>query len=102
MTKVFLSGFKAGKHRYEHTIETETDETFIRTVETDEKIYNCNAGGWTYNCYGTIAGRFRKMDSGCYYYQTVDQSTRLNTKFKDRLEAERDVFEVLLSFGHRE
>jgi len=100
MTKVFLSGFKAGNQRYEHT--TDEGETFIHSVETDQRIYRCNAGGWTYNRHGAIAGRFRKADSGCYYYQTVDQSTRLNTKFKDRLEAERDVFEVLLSFGYRE
>ena len=101
MSRVFLSGFKAGKHRYEHTIETNTDETFVHAVDPEQRMYNCNATGWTYNQHGTIAGRFRKMDSGCYYFQTLDLSMRLNTKFKDRIEAERDVFGVLLSIGYK-
>lgn len=102
MSKVFLAGFKAGKHRYEHTLDTETDEAFIHEQETGERIYCVNLGGWVYNKRGAIAGRFRKMDNGNWYYEKIDLSMRLNTKFKDLLEAERDVFSLLLSLGYNE
>lgn len=102
MSKVFLAGFKAGRNRYEHTVETTIDETFIHNQETEERLYNTNAGGWTHNKRGHIAGRFHKMDSGRWYYETIDKATRINTKFTDRYEAERDVFTVLLTFGVKE
>ena len=102
MTKVFLAGFKAGKSRYEHTVDTDLNETFVHAMDTGERIYHCNEGGWVFNKHGVIVGRFMKMSNGCYFYQTTDQTTRLNTKFSDRMEAERDAFGMLLSLGYRE
>ena len=102
MSKTFLAGFKAGKHRYEQTIDTETEDVFIHEQESGELVYHVNLGGWVYNKRGAIAGRFRKMDSGCFYYETIDTSMRLNTKFSDLLEAERNVFSLLLSLGYNE
>lgn len=102
MSKVFLAGFKAGKHSYEQIIDTDNDETLIYEVATRSPVYRVNSGGWTYNKHGALAGRFRTMESGCWYYEKIDLSLRFNTKFKELLEAERDVFSLLLSLGYNE
>ena len=101
MTKVFLAGFKAGKSRYEHTVDTDLSDTFVHAMDTGTRIYRCNEGGWVFNKHGNIAGRFAKMSNGCYFYKTTDSKTRINTKFSERMEAERDAFGVLLAFGYQ-
>lgn len=102
MTKVFIAGFKAGKNRYEMYIDSVTEETCLHLMDTEECIFRTNERGWVYNRHGALAGRFMKMDNGCYYYQSIDKSTRTNTKFKERIEAEKDAFSMLLSFGYKE
>ena len=102
MSKVFLAGFKAGKHRYEQVVDVETEETSLSIVDSSEVIYRVNAGGWVYNKHNALAGRFGLMDNKCWYYETMDKSMRLNTKYKELLEAERDVFSLILSLGYNE
>ena len=102
MSRVFLAGFRAGNKRYEHSVEMRSGEAYVHEAETGQRIYNTNEGTWVYNRHGNLAGRFAKTDSGCWYFKNIDGSTRVNTKFTDRLEAERDVFTTLLMFGIKE
>ena len=103
MSRTFLAAFRAGSRQYEHTLCKASDMTYIHDIESNQRIYNSNEGGWVYNIHGWIAGRFTKSEAtGCWLYKTLDGSTRINTKFNDKLEAERDVFSVLLRFGYRE
>ena len=103
MTRQLLAAFKAGSKRYEHTLCTTSDMTYIHDVESNQRIFNSNEGGWVFNKHGWIAGRFARSEAtGCWFYKALDGSTRINTKFNDKLEAEQDVFSVLLRFGYRE
>lgn len=101
MSKTFLAGFKAGRRRYEQTADIETEDVFIHE-QGGALVYHINPGGWVYNKHNAIAGRFRTMDNKCWYYTSKDGSMRLNTKFTDLIEAERDVFGVLLGLGYTE
>lgn len=102
MGKIFLAGFKAGKNRYEHVVDSVTNETSLHVIDTEITIFRVNAGGWMYNKHGAMAGRFTKMDNGCWKFKTIDGSMGVNTKFVDIFEAQRDVFTVLLQFGYKE
>lgn len=100
MSKTFLAVFRAGSDRYEHSVDGE--DTFVASVKKDDTLFTVNEGGWVRNRFGNLSGRFRRLPNQCWYYTALDDSLRLNTKFTDRWEAERDVFSVLLGFGHSE
>jgi hypothetical protein len=102
MSKVFLAGFLAGKKRYEQLFDSESLEVLLYELDGMAPIYLVNEGGWVYNKHGAIAGRFQLSDNKTWHYASVDGSVRMNTKFTDIMEAERNVFMRLLTFGYVE
>lgn len=102
MSKTFMAAFEARGVSYEHKSGCGTDETYIINGTTGATIYTVNSGGWVYNRYGALTGRFRTARGGCWHYEAIDTSIRMNTLHKELPKAERDVFRRLISLGYLE
>ena len=102
MSRVFLSDFKVGATWYEQAYDPDTEDVYISVESAVEPIYRVNQGGWVYNEHGSISGRFTLNDNRKWQYESLDKGLRMNTKFSDLLEAERDVFQRLLTLGYME
>lgn len=100
MAKTFVAGFVAGAKRYEQSVDITTEDSFITEAGSDTTLFFVNPGGWVHDRERKIVGRIMiDSESKRYFYTSKDGSVKVNTKFSDRLEAERDVLSVMLRFG---